>query len=322
MDIGVLVAPYGGELGRPEDRPIGRAALALASSGVQVIFGHEAQNGRLMGVRARRGRWESASARIAGAYDRFPSRTRAVAHAALREALVDVPIVNAPAMVQRCADKLRCQEALAGLRMPEVQDDPSRFVETLKRWGAAFLKPRYGAFGRGVTRVVPGDPLPARGPGAVRGEEEPLFLQRAVPPPEGWAGVACRVLVQREPTGGWFVCEPVARRHRHDPVVNAARGADVAALVDMAPESVPEARRLARQAAEMLALQPQGEGLVEVGVDLVLDVERRPWLIEVNSRPRGRLEKLAAADPERFEHLHAQACARPLHYLAARRNRT
>jgi len=42
-----------------------------------------------------------------------------------------------------------------------------------------------------------------------------------------------------------------------------------------------------------------------------------PHLIEVNSRPRGRLEALAAQDPSRFEAAHVEACARPLRVLAA-----
>ena len=58
--------------------------------------------------------------------------------------------------------------------------------------------------------------------------------------------------------------------------------------------------------------------LVEVGVDVVIDPHGAPWLIEVNSRPRGRLEVLARLDPARFGHAHVDACARPLRVLAER----
>ena len=55
---------------------------------------------------------------------------------------------------------------------------------------------------------------------------------------------------------------------------------------------------------------------VEVGVDLVIDSEGVPWLVEVNSRPRGRMEALAAADPGRFLDAHVAACGRPIAALA------
>ena len=51
---------------------------------------------------------------------------------------------------------------------------------------------------------------------------------------------------------------------------------------------------------------------------MVIDADGRPWLLELNSRPLGRLGALAAIDPERFATAHREACMRPLRFLAAR----
>ena len=57
--------------------------------------------------------------------------------------------------------------------------------------------------------------------------------------------------------------------------------------------------------------------MVEAGVDLVLDEQHHPWLIEINSRPRGRMEALASLDPQTYLNAHIDACARPLQVIAA-----
>ncbi|MEQ1504663.1 MAG: YheC/YheD family protein, partial [Myxococcota bacterium] len=227
------------------------------------------------------------------------------------------PIANPPSIAAVCRDKLATQQAIgraragrAAVRMPEVEGDPDRFADALAAWGAAFVKPRFGSFGDGVSRVVAGDAVPA----AIEGQ--PVILQRAVPPPVGWAGVCVRVLVQRE-ADGW-VAETVVRRSRTDPVVNAARGAEVAAA-EVLGDGFDAVVNAARAAATALAALPDGEDLLEVGVDVVVDDRGAPWVVEVNGRPLGRLEVLAAAAPDRWADAHLAACARPLRWLALRR---
>ena len=307
--VGILVPRLGSAPGRPEDLPFGRAALRLAGEGIDVVFVLTARDGAADGVRAIPGAWEPVSGvPLAAVYDRFPSQSRPDAHAALLEGLGDVPVANPSSLVTLCLDKLLSQEVLArrGVRMPEVEGDPGRYASRLGAWGAAFLKPRTGSFGRGIRRVVTGEAAEM---------EEASVLQQAVPPLAGWAGVSCRVLVQRT-AEGWHTDPPVARRSRTDPVVNAARGAEVVLLSDAWPGALDGAVEVSVAAAEALSREPDGRWLVEVGVDVVLDPDERPWVVEVNGRPRGRLEILADRSPEPWAARHVEACARPLRYLA------
>ena len=319
--IGVLVRAHsGGDTLPPEARPVGRAALRLLDEGIGVVFGDQLACGRMSGMAARPGAWVlMRDVRVVALHDRFASQTYPDAYASILGGLGELPMGNPPELTGLCRDKLACQRLLEsrGFAMPVVESDPERFEATVARWGAGFLKPRYGALGRGVRRVVPGDPLPAVGEGAVRGTLEPLFLQRAVEPPAGWAGWSLRVLVQRSLDGGWVVGSRVLRRSRVDPVVNVARGAEVGPAVEMfEPDDIARLDHLSVSVAGAIADQPWGHLAVELGVDAVVDGLGVFHVIEVNSRPRGRLEALAEADPGRWSWAHIEACARPLRYLA------
>jgi glutathione synthase/RimK-type ligase-like ATP-grasp enzyme len=316
MRLAVLVPAAADAAGSPEDWPLGRAALRLHDEGIDVLFASTVRDGRLAGHRAARGRWlADIDDGVAGALDRFPARSRPEEWRALREALGDRPLVNAPAATALCDDKLATAAlwAAAGLATPDIETEPARFGDAAARWGTAFHKPRYGALGRGIRRVSLGDPLPHEAEGAVPGVMEPAFVQRAVKPPEGWAGAAVRVLVQRV-GAGWVAPLPVVRRSRTDPVANAARGA----IVEVAAEVLGDIAgvvSLAVRAADVLDVA--AGGIVELGIDLVVDGEGQPWLLEANGRPRGRLEVIAARD-ERWQEEHVEATARPLRALAAR----
>lgn len=316
--IGVLV-PADGTPPPPESRPIGRAALMLQEQGVRLVFGDRLGDGRMDGLVARPGGWTAVQdLPVEAVHDRFPSQIRADSFQEILAGLGETLMANPLGFTELCRDKTACQRAMerAGVPMPELSTDPATFEATLAAWGAGFIKPRYGALGCGVMRVVPGDPLPAELAGLVPGRLEPAILQRAVRPPSGWAGQALRVLVQRTPSG-WYLCPPVLRASRTDPVCNAARGAEVGPGAEsMSAHTQRQVEQLCQQVILGVQQLPEGERAVEVGIDLVLDQEHRPHLIELNSRPRGRLEALARLDPAGFGQAHLEAVARPIRMLA------
>lgn len=303
----------------PTERPIGRAAIRLSRDGVRVIFGDRMTAGQMSGFEVVGERWRPCTnVYIDAIHDRFPSQIRAVAFQALLSGRTNQPMGNPPGFTALCRDKIASQEALTslGVPMPEIETDPARFQARLAEWGAGFIKPRFGSLGAGVARVMPGDHLTFTRPGVVPGREEPAILQRAINPPKGLAGLAVRVLVQRT-RSGWHIETPVVRSSASDPVANAARGAAVAAGPDvLRPQVLNRIRQSATHVCQLFERLECAEFAVEAGLDLVIDPRGIPHLIEVNARPRGRLEVLAQSDPDRFQDAHEAACARPLQTLA------
>ena len=308
--------------GSPQDRPMGRAAAQLAAAGIAVLFGDTLEDGHGVGVRAEGARWVDVRAPVLAIQDRFPSQSRADHWQALHgaAATAGIAVGNSQALTLLCRDKLRCQSFLAhdpAIRMPPVCADPAVFQDRLSEWGGGFYKPRFGALGVGVRRVTPTDMLPERLPSVVDGREDPPLLQWPVPPPDGFAGRVLRVLAQRrwqDGQLGWHLLPAVLRESVDDAVVNAARGARVLPAQDaLSQEVLDEVRAQVRRVCARLQ---QADGLaLELGVDLVLDQEHRPWVLEVNSRSRGRLGVLARRWPDRFGAEHAAAMVRPLQTL-------
>jgi glutathione synthase/RimK-type ligase-like ATP-grasp enzyme len=319
VTIGVLV-PGDGSPPPPTARPIGRVALLLTEEGIQLVFGSVLAHGAMDGLVAEPEGWRAVRAQpLDAVHDRFPSQIRASVFQQILGGLGGLQMSNPLDFTMMCRDKVLSQRLLEeqGVPMPALQTEPERFAESLAGWGAGFIKPRFGALGQGVSRVVLGMDIPRELPGVVPGRSEPTILQQAVEPPEGWAGIALRVLVQRTPSG-WHRCPVVVRTSLTDPVANVARGASVGpgdSLLSTQTRFQVEA--LCDRITEALDTIPQAQGAVEIGVDMVLDAAHRPHLIELNSRPRGRLEVLAAQDPERFGQVHLDAVARPLRTMAA-----
>jgi glutathione synthase/RimK-type ligase-like ATP-grasp enzyme len=302
--------------------PMGRAAVALLDEGIEVILADRASSGRVSGFVATPTAWRPIEdVEICGVYDRFPMPRFPKRHSQLVRALQGIPLGNPVSIRNLSADKLASQRHLEarGVVMPEVMEVNSDVQSVQKDWGVAFAKPQFGAVGAGVERVVHGDDVASTRPGAL-GVHEPTLLQRAVLPPDGWAGIATRTVVQRDADGNWVAGPPVARRSRHDAVVNVSRGATADPAEDVLPsQTVRALQDAAIRCAQALADHPDGVDLLELGVDAMIDPDLNPWVIEVNTRPWGRLSALYAHDPERWRQAHTDLCARPFRYLAGRR---
>ncbi len=307
----------------PASRPMGRAVHALAAEGIDVVFGDQMSGGRLVGVRATTDRWIAGEWAVDAVQDRYPSQSRPQGWLALHDdaAAAGIPVGNCRSLTLLCRDKVRCQEVLAAdpsLRLPPIEVDPAQFAARLSDWGTAFHKPRFGALGAGVRQVRPGDDLPATAEGVVEGRPDPALLQWAVPPPDGVAGRVLRVLAQRSPEGGWWQHPAVMRESDADPVVNAARGARVGAADGvLSPDTLFAVRGAVSHVCARLSEAVGGELALELGVDIALDRDGQPWVLEVNSRSRGRLVVLDRIDPSRFRRAHLDALQRPLRTLAA-----
>ncbi len=320
-NIGVLV-PSNGHVPSiaPKDRPIGRAAARLFEENIDVIFGDHIESGRMSGFRARGDQWEAVTnIPLHGVHDRYPSQIRWAQYESIRHGMGTLPMGNDFGFTMLCRDKVSSQRALEaeGIRMPPVQSDPVAFQKALSEWGAAFLKPRFGALGIGVRRVEPGDELPTSTEGVVPNRKDPTIIQAAIQPPVGWASRTVRVLIQRQPDGGWFTGIPVLRQSRIDPVANAARGAEVAPAAELLPPTLLDCIDLeVKRICAAMDRIAEAKRMVEAGLDLVIDSQSNVWLIEINSRPRGRMEVLASHDPATYQDDHVNACARPLRVIA------
>ncbi len=310
----ILLRERPGRPAAPETLPLGRAALRLEAEGQPVLLGATIRTGVATGLRAQPGGWTQATLPVIALHDRFPGWSWPDPWEAALGQAAGLPIGNPRWLTELCRDKLACQRALedAGLPCPPVEADPGRFAERLAEWGHAFLKPRHGSLGRGVRFVRPGDPLPAQGPGAGTRSRDANVLQSAVlsAPP-----MALRVVLQRD-VAGWIALSPVARC-ADDPVVNVERGADARLAREvLAPQALEACLSLAHRACLALLAHGDATFALELGFDLVLDGDGRPWIIEVNPAPRGRLRALAKGSAQLREE-HDAACLRPLRRLLA-----
>jgi glutathione synthase/RimK-type ligase-like ATP-grasp enzyme len=307
------IRAYPGKPPPPSETPFGRAAMQLEKEGLTIWIAANPNSW----MQADPDGWKPVSpAPVHAVYDRFSSRSLAESYSALNAQMPDCPRGNPADLIRICTDKVATQRALHNLPMPEIATNPSEFTDQLARWGQGYLKARFGGLGRGIRLVVPGDPLPAWGPGTVRGGSEPTFLQRAILPPKGFGSLCVRWLVQRTPGGNWQLLPPVARVSQ-EAVANVHQGAQALPAEDVLPQSaLNKGAELVLSAAERLTQLSHGPAL-EFGVDLLFDGKFNPWLLEVNSRPSGRLSALTARQPKRFSQLAREAALRPLRSLAA-----
>lgn len=326
-NIGVFVPPSKSvKRPPPSQRPLSKAVHGLKKEGVHCVFGHHFEksgDGLLMsGVILEHGQWiQVEQTPILCIHDRFPSQIRRE-HFQDAMTVVDVtttPVGNPIEFTLLCRDKIKCQRWLesAGHSLPPIEVLPQNFDLRLQEWGAGFIKPQFGALGMGVSLVHPGTEIPVYLQGLVPNIREATLLQRAIHPPDNYSGMSVRCLIQHQNGGGWIVRTPVLRSSLEDPVVNVSRGAVAQAAEDILPQhSVLSIKEKSREIGAIIERLPQARNIVECGIDFVIDPNFTPWTIELNSRPRGRLEVLAKKDPERFMTEHLDALAQPIRYLS------
>lgn len=318
----------------PPDADFGRAARLLADEGIRVLVAgpdgiESGDRGRVQArgfVPSARGWIACGPHRLDAVFNRLPSRDPGRFEALLGElSRRAVPVGNPLRTNALALDKLRSGTVLAsaGVPVPEIEGDPSRFVGRLGEWGTGFLKPRFGSFGEGVSKVEADDLR------ADATSEELVILQRAVEPPPGpYAGICVRGFLQRAEDGEWRSAGRVARAAPEDPVANVARGArgmTVAALSREVPALRGIEERLEPLERAVVAAIDDHAGdeavlVLEVGADWVFDPRGQPHLVEINGNPGGRLRILAALPGDEgriWGERHRAALAAPFRRLAA-----
>ena len=248
---------------------------------------------------------------ICALYDRFPFQSKSDQYPL--KTSIPIPVSNPQNISLLCKDKwkLQCFLTQNGMRMPPViRHNFSEFIQ--KQNGVGIAKPRFGSYGVGISIV--NHPPPSTLP-SVCGEDETL-LQQWIRPPKNWAGMAVRQLVQRKPDYSWKLRTTVLRCSKEDPIVNVTRGALVVPAKEQLPDqTIQSIHKQSLEACALLSECPQGEWIVEFGIDFVIDEDWKPWLIEINSQPKGKLKSLHRERPKQFHAEYLDIIAQPFRCL-------
>lgn len=230
-------------------------------------------------------------------YDRFPFQKMSDQYPLHID--VPIPVANPQNIALLCKDKWELQQYLTqkGSVMPKLTR--TSFSDFLKQnHSIAIAKPRFGSYGVGISIVT--KPPPKTLP-SVCGEDETL-LQQWIRPPKDWAGIAVRQLIQRDIDYSWKARTTVVRCSKTDPVVNVTRGAQAMPAKALLPEkTILDIHQQSVYAAQSLAELPNGNWIVELGIDFVIDAQWHPWLIEINTQPKGKLKALYKTAPRVYE---------------------
>lgn len=199
-----------------------------------------------------------------------------------------------------------------------------KLLRRLLAGGDVVVKPANGTGGRRIALIRAGTPLSeARVFLSRHYRRRKTLLQRYIPHAVGDFVYDIRLLVQKNAAGAWAPTGIGVRRNaRHALVTNLARGGRAVRLheylINARGFSTSEAENIE---AELLTFGLQvaahldrslESSLVELGLDLVLDPEGTPYLLEANTKP-DRKTFLRLGDRAAYGLAHA----RPLLYLCA-----
>ena len=179
-----------------------------------------------------------------------------------------LPVWNGARTIERCVDKAMTGFLLARAGIPTpgawaVEGRDAAAAVLGREGGPLVLKPIFGSQGRGLQRIATAEDLPPEAVGGV------YYLQRYMPP-TGDGFRDHRV----------FVCAghvlAAMTRHGTSWITNVHQGGE--------PEPLdPDANM------ESLSLRAAAcVGARYAGVDLILDANGRPWVLEINSMPAWR----------------------------------
>ena len=253
-----------------------------------------------------------------------------------------VPLCNPISFIKFARDKLNFIKFLKSnkirtLEAIPVQNDPIKFLE---KWQICFLKPRFGACGKGIWRIskigkhfVFEDgmvQLILKEKQAIEKIKEitgdrPYVLQRGLLPPlKAIEGISLRALAQRSPQGRWINNISVVRVSTDDPICNVARGAKVFPANEFFTFKLSKKRmvKILRQINRLnfkiiKALErnlSDFDQIVEFGTDFVFNRNFLPFCIEINDTPQGRLDLLSTKYPT-YKPFYQRALLNPFLYI-------
>lgn len=226
-------------------------------------------------------------------FDRYPYQTYTNQDPLTKRSFLEiqdmyVPICNPRVFTELCKDKWEFQKYMLknGISMPPIAQN--NFQYWIDKWGGkAIAKPRFGSFGVGI-ELVEFSPSPFRK--SVNGVD-PTIIQKYIQPPSPYAGISVRQLIQRNTDRSWTFRTTVARFSLDDPIVNAARGADITRAFDILPITCCEKiHSMSKKIAKILG--KVSPFVIEVGLDYVIDKNFDPVFIEANAQPKGKLKGL------------------------------
>jgi hypothetical protein len=204
--------------------------------------------------------------------------------------------------------------------IPEtLRMDRTSLNNMLEKWGMVYVKPVRGAMGRGVMRVERierrhgsakkrfeyriqigeqkrrfGDYISAYRAIRHAAGGEPYLAQRGIRLLSYRGRIFdIRVMVQRNPRGRWEVTGIAGRAaHPRKAVTNGSQGGTIYPVSDLLRANMgTQKRRSLTAAVRRIGLQAARQmgraypGIQEIGADIALDRQRRPWILEVNTRP-------------------------------------